>query len=78
MIVLLLASIVVFVGVRALPGDPALALAGEERDPAGSPQIREKYGLDDPVAVQYLRYLGNVAAGRPRRLHPHRPRRRAT
>ena len=34
MVTLLLSTLVVFVGVRALPGDPALALAGEEADPA--------------------------------------------
>jgi peptide/nickel transport system permease protein len=62
-LVLLLASVVVFVGVRALPGDAALALAGEERDPAQLEQIREKYGLDDPVAVQYLRYIGSSLQG---------------
>ena len=32
LVTLLLATIVVFLGVRALPGDPALALAGEDRD----------------------------------------------
>jgi peptide/nickel transport system permease protein len=62
-LVLLLASIVVFVGVRALPGDAALALAGEERDPVALEQIREKYGLNDPVPVQYLRYVGNSLQG---------------
>ncbi len=62
-LVLLLASIVVFVGVRALPGDAALALAGEERDPVALEQIREKYGLNDPVPVQYLRYMGNSLQG---------------
>ncbi|MDP9393771.1 MAG: ABC transporter permease [Actinomycetota bacterium] len=62
-LVLLLASIVVFVGVRALPGDAALALAGEERDPVALEQIREKYGLNDPVIVQYVRYVGNSLQG---------------
>jgi peptide/nickel transport system permease protein len=62
-LVLLIASIVVFVGVRALPGDAALALAGEERDPVALEQIREKYGLNDPVAVQYVRYIGNSLQG---------------
>ena len=63
MIVLLVASVVVFVGVRALPGDPALALAGEDRSERGLAEVREKYGLDDPVVVQYFRYLGNVVQG---------------
>jgi len=63
LVVLLLASIVVFVGVRALPGDAALALAGEERDPVALSQIREKYGLDDPVLVQYGNYVTNSVQG---------------
>lgn len=62
-IVLLLASIVVFVGVRALPGDAALALAGEERDPVALEQIREKYGLNEPIVVQYAKYVGNSLQG---------------
>ncbi len=62
-IVLLVASIVVFVGIRALPGDPALALAGEDRSEEGLAETREKYGLDDPVPVQYVRYVGNVLQG---------------
>ena len=62
-LVLLLASIVVFVGVRALPGDAAVALAGEESNPVALEQIREKYGLNDPVPVQYVRYLGNSLQG---------------
>ena len=60
---LVLASIVVFIGVRALPGDPARALAGEESDPAVVEQIRRDYGLDRPVPVQYARYIAKVAHG---------------
>jgi peptide/nickel transport system permease protein len=56
LVVLFLASIVVFAGVRALPGDPALALGGEERDPAVLAEIRHKYGLDEPVPVQYAKW----------------------
>lgn len=63
LVVLLLASVVVFVGVRSLPGDAALALAGEERDPVALMQIRQKYGLDQPVPVQYARYVGNGLQG---------------
>src|SRR3954453_17111447 len=55
LIVLFLASILVFAGVRALPGDPVLALAGEQRDPAVLQQIRHKYGFDQPVPVQYVK-----------------------
>jgi peptide/nickel transport system permease protein len=63
LIVLLLASVLVFLGVRALPGDPALALGGEERDPAVLAEIRHEYGLDRPVPVQYVSWLGHVVRG---------------
>jgi peptide/nickel transport system permease protein len=63
LIVLLLSSMVVFAGVRALPGDPAIALAAENRDPAVLEAIREKYGLDKPLPVQYLNWLGLAVRG---------------
>jgi peptide/nickel transport system permease protein len=63
LVTLLLATMVVFVGIRALPGDPALALAGEERDPAALAEVRAQYGLDQPVPVQYWRWLREVASG---------------
>jgi peptide/nickel transport system permease protein len=62
-VTLVLASIVVFLGVRALPGDPARALAGEEADPVAIAAIRERYGLDQPLPVQYVRYLEQVLQG---------------
>jgi peptide/nickel transport system permease protein len=63
LIVLLLASMLVFLGVRALPGDPALALGGESREPAVLAQIRHDYGLDDPLPLQYVHWLGHVVRG---------------
>ncbi|MDY0944712.1 ABC transporter permease [Frigoribacterium sp. CFBP9039] len=60
---LVLASIVVFVGVRQLPGDPALALAGEEASPERVAAIRTDLGLDDSLVVQYLRFVGNFLTG---------------
>jgi peptide/nickel transport system permease protein len=60
---LLLSALVVFVGVRALPGDPALALAGEEADPATLAAVRADLGLDQPVIVQFWRFLSNLAHG---------------
>jgi peptide/nickel transport system permease protein len=62
-VTLVLATIVVFLGVRALPGDPALAFAGEERDPASLAAIREKLGLDDSLIVQYGKFLGGFVQG---------------
>jgi peptide/nickel transport system permease protein len=63
LIVVFLASVLVFVGARAIPGDPALALGGEARDPELLAEIREKYGLDDPLPVQYLRWVGLALQG---------------
>ena len=63
LVVLLLSSMLIFVGIRALPGDTALALAGENRDPAALQAVREKYGLDKPVPVQYVTWLGHVLQG---------------
>ena len=63
LIVLLLSSILVFIGVRALPGDPATALGAENRDPAVMAAIRHHYGLDQPVPVQYAKWLGLALKG---------------
>ncbi len=63
LVVLLLSSILVFLGVRALPGDPAVALGGENRDPAVMAAVRHHYGLDQPVPVQYVRWLGLALKG---------------
>ena len=62
-VTLVLVTVVVFLGVRALPGDPALALAGEESDPETLAAIRRTYGLDQPLPVQYWRYVGNAVSG---------------
>jgi peptide/nickel transport system permease protein len=63
LLVLFVSSIVVFAGVRALPGSPALALAGEDHSPKAIAAVTKKYGLDKPVPVQYLTWLGHVARG---------------
>jgi peptide/nickel transport system permease protein len=59
----ILVTIVVFVGVRALPGDPARTLAGEESDPQALAQIRHEYGLDRPILVQYRVYVSKALTG---------------
>ncbi|MGK5740368.1 ABC transporter permease [Micromonospora sp. URMC 103] len=60
---LLMSTIVVFLGVRALPGDPALALAGEDRSPEALEAIRHHYGLDQPLPVQFAQYVGRLVQG---------------
>jgi len=60
---LFIITLMVFAIQRSLPGDPALILAGEQRDPEVIAYIRQKYRLDDPVPVQYLAWLGQLARG---------------
>ena len=57
LVVLVIASVLVFAGVRAIPGDPAIALGAEDRDPALIAQIRHKYLLDRPLPVQYAHWV---------------------
>src|SRR6185295_20010486 len=63
LIVLLVSSMLVFAGVRALPGSPALALAGEDHSPQAIAAVTKKYGLDKPVPVQYVTWLSHVVRG---------------
>jgi peptide/nickel transport system permease protein len=62
-IVLFLGSVLVFLGVRALPGDPAVVLAGNEASPSAIAAIRHDYGLDQPLPVQYGRWAGKALQG---------------
>jgi peptide/nickel transport system permease protein len=60
---IILISIFVFGLQKLLPGDPVLAMAGEERDPEVIAYLREKYRLNDPIPVQYLTWIGGVLTG---------------
>ncbi len=61
--ILLGLSILVFFWIRALPGSPAEAILGERATEEAVAEAREQYGLDDPVYVQYVRYLQSLAQG---------------
>jgi peptide/nickel transport system permease protein len=63
LIVIFLASVVVFLGLQALPGNPALVLAGEDRSPEAVAAITHKFGLDQPLPVQYGTWLGHAVQG---------------
>src|SRR5262249_24460894 len=54
---------IVFNGVRMIPGDPARVLAGTEADAAGIEAVREKYGLGDPIPIQYVRWVALALRG---------------
>ena len=59
---LLVVSVLVFAIVRLIPGDPARLLAGESATPENVAAIRERWGLDRPMAEQYVTYLRRLLA----------------
>ncbi|MEU6891762.1 ABC transporter permease [Streptomyces sp. NPDC046557] len=63
-VVLFGATIVLFCCLFILPGDPVGSLGGDKaRDPAVIEQLRERYGLNDPLPVQYGHFVTNLAKG---------------
>ena len=61
--VVLLISLLVFLLIHAAPGDPADLLLSEEASPEDIADARRRWGLDQPIYVQYLRFLANILAG---------------
>src|SRR5689334_4152707 len=61
--VLLGLSIVLFSFVHLLPGDPATAILGQHATAERIATMRKYLGLDDPLYVQYVGYLGNLLRG---------------
>lgn len=61
--VIILISVITFFAMRLLPGDPALAILGEEGDPAVAAVLREELGYNKPVVVQYFDWIGNAFQG---------------
>jgi peptide/nickel transport system permease protein len=60
---LFVVSVLIFMLQQLLPGDPALVMAGEEKDPEVIEQIRRQYRLDQPLPIQYLYWIGGVLQG---------------
>jgi len=56
-------SILIFSLQQLLPGDPALVMAGEERDPEIIARIRAEYHFDDPIPIQYIHWMKGVLTG---------------
>jgi peptide/nickel transport system permease protein len=56
-------SLLIFGLQQLLPGDPAMALAGEDRDPAVIAFLRQKYHLDQPLPVRYALWVEGIAHG---------------
>src|SRR5205814_9600537 len=56
-------SIVVFLLIRLIPGNPAISILGERATPELVERVRSQLGLDLPIWRQYLHFLGNVSRG---------------
>ena len=59
--VLLGVATVVFLALRLIPGDPAIALAGEKASAEQDEHLREELGLNRPLPVQYVEFLSRTA-----------------
>lgn len=62
-IVLFIVTFLTFILIDLLPGDPAVALIGDTAQPEQIAAVRAELGLDDPVYVRYVTWLGNVVQG---------------
>ena len=60
---LFFASVLVFVAVRVLPGDPAVLIMGTEGSPEATERLRESLGLNRPLPAQYAAWLGGALRG---------------
>jgi peptide/nickel transport system permease protein len=63
LVTLLLATIVVFGAVHALPGGPATALSADSTSPTAAAATMHAYGFDQPLPVQFARWFGEVLSG---------------
>jgi peptide/nickel transport system permease protein len=62
-VTLFFVSVLVFVVIRVLPGDAAMIILGTEGSPAAVARLRAAMGLDRPIAVQYLEWIGRAVRG---------------
>ena len=60
---ILMITLVVFVMMRSIPGDPVVAMLGDAYTEEDAVKAREVYGLDEPIAVQYIIWLGKLVQG---------------
>ncbi|MCU0882931.1 MAG: ABC transporter permease, partial [Hyphomonadaceae bacterium] len=63
LLLLLAVSVVIFLGVEALPGDTAQAILGQSATPQALENLREQMGLNDPPLTRYFAWLGGILTG---------------
>lgn len=57
------ASVIIFLFIHAIPGDPVYVLLGDEATPEQVDALRERLGLERPLVVQYIHWVANVLSG---------------
>ena len=57
------ASLVVFLALEILPGDPALSILGVDADPQALAALRQQMGLDQPATTRYLDWVAGLITG---------------
>ncbi len=63
LVTLFIISLIVYVGVEALPGDSATGYLGQWATPESLAALREEFGLNDPIHVRYINWLGDILRG---------------
>src|SRR5215213_7632195 len=63
LVVLFGVSLLLFILVHSIPGDPVLVILGTDATPDELERLRRLLGLDQPVHVQYVQYLGRLLRG---------------
>jgi len=63
-VALVLVSLLVFLAIRVVPGDPAQIMLGTEADPTSLHALRERLGLNEPLHVQYGTWINGLLTGR--------------
>jgi peptide/nickel transport system permease protein len=63
LVTLLIISVIIFLGVEALPGDAATAYLGQSATPESLEALREEFGLNTPAPQRYLNWLGDMLTG---------------
>lgn len=60
---ILISSFIIFFAMNLTGGDPAMIIAGDKASAERIEQVREEYGFNDPVPVQYIRYMAGLVRG---------------
>jgi peptide/nickel transport system permease protein len=63
LVTLFIISLIVFLGVEALPGDSATGYLGQLATPESLAALREEFGLNDPIHERYIKWLGGILKG---------------